>query len=246
MPTNKNVTLLGLLACLTAPIASAADQPPAKPWSDEAELSYVETGGNSQVKTLSTKNLLKAKFTDRFAGSWKLAALRGETAGALTAERYLTELRLDYLFTDQLYTFATLGWSKDEFAGINSSTYVGPGLGYKFLTGPRHLLAAEAGLLYVSERYTNATESDRLDGRLFGTYTFAFSDKNKFVQTLEYLHDFDESDNYRVNSETALVTTLTSLLAIKVSYAVRYDNLPIPSTLEKTDTTLSVALIASF
>lgn len=246
MPTIRSIALSALITCLAAPLAWAEDKPPAKPWSDEAELSYVETGGNSDVKTLSAKNLLKVKFTDRITGSWKLAALRGESAGALTAERYLTELRGDYAITDRAYAFATAGWAKDEFAGIQSSTYVGPGAGYKFLTGPVHLLLGEAGLLYVAERYTNNTDSDRIDGRLFGSYVFAFTDKNKFTQTLEYLHDFDDSDNYRINSETALVTTLTSVFSIKVSYTVRYDHQPVPATLDETDTVLAVALLANF
>lgn len=246
MPICRFVAIPVLTLCLAVPQALAEDPPPAKPWSDEAELSYVETGGNSDVKTLSAKNLLKIKFTDRISGSWKLAALRGESAGALTAERYFTELRGDYAFTDRIYAFATAGWAKDEFAGIHSGAYIGPGAGYRFLTGPAHLLVGEAGLLYVAERYTNNTDSNRVDGRLFGSYVFAFTDKNKFLQSLEYLHDFDESDNYRINSETALVTTLTSVFSIKISYTLRYDHQPVPSTLDETDTVLAVALLANF
>jgi len=246
MTPTRWLVVLFAPAAMMATLVVAAEPAPEKPWSDEAELSYVETGGNSEVKTLSVKNLLKGKLTEALTGSWKIAALRGETAGVLTAERYLMELRLDYPFTPQLYGFGTLGWSKDEFAGIESSAYIGPGIGYKFLTGPRHVLAAETGFQYTNEQYTNATESERIDGRLFGSYTFAFSEKNKFVQTLEYLHDFDDSDNYRINTETALVTTLTSLFSFKVSYTIRYDHQPVPSTLDTTDTTLSAALLATF
>jgi len=226
--------------------ANADDQPPAQTWGDEAELSYVETSGNSEVKTLSGKNLLKVKFTEAWSGSWKLAALRGETDGALTAERYMTELRTDYQFNRHVYALVAAGWQKDEFAGIESNVYVGPGVGYKFLTGPRHLLVSEVGVLYVRERHTDGSDNDHLDGRLFGAYTFAFSDKNKFVQTLEYLQDFDESEHYRINSETALVTALNSYFSIKVSYTIRHNNMPVPATLEKTDTTLAVALLVTF
>lgn len=246
MYRKRFATILILMACLAAPHARAEENATVKNWSDEAELSYVETSGNSDVKTLSAKNLLKYKFTDRLSGSWKLAALRGEAAGALTAERYLTELRGEYVITTRTYAFVTAGWAKDEFAGIASSASLGPGVGYKFLTGPVHLLLGEAGLVYVAEHYTNNTQSTRVDGRLFGSYVYAFTDKNKFLQTLEYLHDFDDSENYRFNSETALVTTLTGVFSIKISYTVRYDHLPIPSILNQTDTVLAVALLANF
>ena len=239
-------TIPALMACLVSPWVWAEERPPENNWSDEAELSYVQTGGNSNVKTLSAKNLLKVEFTDRITGSWKLAVLRGEAAGVLTAERYLSEWRGDYAITDRRYAFVTVGWAKDEFSGIDASTSIGPGAGYKFLTGPVHLLIGEAGLVYVAERYTNNTESERVDGRLFGSYVLAFSGKNKFTQTVEYLHDFDESDNYRFNSETALVTALASVFSIKISYTLRYDHQPIPATLTETDTVLAVALLASF
>jgi len=246
MRASTSTALLFLSATFCGPCALADDKAPAKSWGDEAELSYVETSGNSEVKTLSAKNLLRVKLTDAWSGSWKLAALRGETDGALTAERYLTELRVDYAISERVYALLTTGWLKDEFAGIESNISAGPGVGYRFLTGPRHLLVSEIGALYVREQYTDGSDNERVDGRLFGSYTFAFGDKNKFVQTLEYLHDFDESEKYRINSETALVTALNSYFSIKVSYSIRHNNLPVPATLEKTDTTLAAALLVTF
>jgi putative salt-induced outer membrane protein len=224
----------------------AADSPPEKRWSDNAELSYVETGGNTQVKTMSLKNLLKARNSEAVTTSWKVAMLRGEDSGVLTAEQYRTEIRVDDQFKERWHGYGTAGWAKDEFAGIESDIYVGPGVGYKFLTGPRHTLVGETGIQYTNEQYTDNTDSRRFDGRLFASYTFAFADKNDFVQTIEFLDDLGELENYRVNTETALVTTLTRQLSFKVSYTIRYNNMPIPDTLDTTDTTLSTALLASF
>lgn len=244
----KIATALTLIAlgAVTAPVATAAEEAaPARRWSDEAELSYVETGGNTVVKTLSVKNTLNYRFSSDLSGSWRASILRGETDGVMTAERYTTDLRLDYRVSERSYAYLTAGWLKDEFAGIESSTSTGPGAGYRFLKGPRHRLVGEAGLQYLHEYYTTGAEDDHIDGRLFGGYEFAFAEKSKFVQSLEYLHDFDDADNYRVNTETALVTTLTSLLSMKVGYTVRYDNRPVPDTLRRTDTLLSVALIAN-
>ena len=214
--------------------------------SDEAELSFVDTGGNTDVKSLSFKNLLKYKFTEKLNGAWKVGALYGESDGETNAESYFTELRLDYLFTDRLYSFALAGWEKDEFAGINSRYYLGPGAGYKFLLGPKHFLSGEAGLNYVNEEYTDDTDRNYLGGRVFAQYEYAFTEKNKFSQSLEFLYDFDDSENYNVNSETAIISALSDYLSLKASYQIKYDNKPVPSTLEETDTILAITLVANF
>lgn len=237
----KFITVL-LVLCALATGSHAAE----KKWSDEAELSFVDTGGNTDVLSLSGKNLLKYRFTDKLKGAWKLGALYGESDGEKNAESYFTEFRLDYLFTERFYSYAMGGWMKDEFAGIDSKYYLGPGAGYKFLTGPKHLLLGEVGFNYVTEDYTNDTNEDYIQGRAFAKYEYAFTEKNKFSQSLEYLYDFDDSENYNVNSETALISALSDYLSLKTSYVVKYDNKPVPETLEETDTILGVTLVVNF
>ncbi len=217
-----------------------------KKWSNQAELSYVDTGGNTEVTSLSAKNLLKYKFTEKLQGSWKLGALFGKSDGEKNAESYFTDPRLDYLVTDRVYLAAIAGWLQDKFAGIDSRYYLGPSMGYKFLIGPKHFLGSEAGLNYVNEEYTNGTEKDYLGGRAFGKYVYSFTETNKLSQSLEFLIDFDDSDNYNVNSETALVSALSSSLSLKTSYVIKHDNQPIPSSLDKTDTVLSLTLLINF
>ena len=217
-----------------------------KKWSDQAELSFVDTGGNTDVTSLSAKNLLKYEFSDELQAAWKLGVLYGQSDGEKNAESYFSDLRLDYLFTKHLYSFVNAGWSKDKFAGIDSRYYAGPGAGYKFFTGPRHFLLAEISLNYVNEKYIDDTDKEYLGGRAFAEYEYAFTDKNKFSQSVEYLHDFEDSNNYNVNLETALISALSDYLSLKTSYVVKYDNQPVPSTLKETDTILSVTLVVNF
>jgi len=217
-----------------------------KKWSDQADFSFVDTGGNTVVTSLSAKNFLKYEFSDELQAAWKLGVLYGKSGGEKNAESYFSDLHLDYLFTKHLYSFVNVGWSKDKFAGIDSRYYVGPGVGYNFLTGPKHFLSAEISLNYVNEKYTDDTYKEYLGGRAFAEYEYAFTDKNKFSQSVEYLHDFYDSDNYNVNSETALISALSDYLSLKTSYLVKYNNQPVPSTLKETDTILSVTLVVNF
>ena len=217
-----------------------------KKLSDQAELSFVDTGGNTDVVSLSARNLLKYKFTEKLEGAWEVGALYGESDGEKNAESYFTDLRLDYLFTERFYVSGIAGWSKDEFAGIDSRYEIGPAAGYKFLIGPKHFLLGEAGLNYVNEEYTDDTDKDYLGGRAFAQYEYVFTEKNRFSQSLEFLYDFDESDNYNIISETALISALSDYLSLKASYLVKYDNEPVPSTLDETDTILALTLVANF
>ncbi|MBN1841534.1 MAG: DUF481 domain-containing protein [Deltaproteobacteria bacterium] len=88
--------------------------------------------------------------------------------------------------------------------------------------------------------------ADYLGGRAAARYEYAFTEKSKFSQSLEFLYDFDDSDNYNVNSETALISALSDYLSLKASYVIKYDHQPVPSTLEDTDTILAVTLVVNF
>lgn len=217
-----------------------------KNWSDEAELSYVETGGNTDTSTFALKNELQVKLAEKSSASWKLGALSNTSDGVRNAEAYYMELRGDHLFTERVYLYLKTGWEKDTFAGLDSRLYGGPGLGYKILTGPKHLLFAEAGLNYVNEKYTNNTEDDFISDRFFGKYEFVFSETNKFSQSLEYLCPLEESADYNVISETAVTSALAANYSLKASYTVKYDTLPVPNTLDNTDTVFGTALVATF
>lgn len=243
----RTITLSTLLL-LAVVLQAAAGEPPKeeKAWKDQAEFSFVDTTGNTDTTSLAGKNLLEYRFTPRATGSWKIGALYSEDDGRTTAESYSTELRFDRLYTEKSYFYFLGGWSKDRFAGIDNRFYGGGGLGRKFIDGPKHYLAGEAGLNYTREDYVDGSDSDFLTGRAFGKYEYAFTEKNRFLQSLEFLYDFSDSAHYRLNSETALVAALTDVFSLKVGYNVRYDHRPVPADLEHTDTMISVALVANF
>lgn len=240
---TRSRILLAALLLAASPLAAARGE--ARDWHDEAELSFVDTSGNTDVTTLSAKNTLKYPFSAKLAGTWKLGALYGRSEGVPNAESYSTELRGDYSYTERIYSFANAGWLKDRFAGIDARYYVGTGAGYNLLSGPKQFLLGEAGLTFTREENTDGTERDFLGGRLYAKYEYRFTEKNRFSQSVEGLLDFDEFDNWNVNSETALVSALNSFLSLKASYVVKYDNDPVPGRKE-TDTVLAVALVVNY
>jgi putative salt-induced outer membrane protein len=243
---KKRTILVAAVIWLSLCTSLFAEEKDDRNWKDEAELSYVDTSGNTDILSLSAKNKLNLNFTDRLSGQWDISALYAKTDGDKTAERYATSGRLDYSITEQIYAAGIAGWMKDEFSGIERRFNIGPAFGYKFLLGPKHFLKAEAGLEYVDENYTNDDEASFVQGRIFGQYEFLLTEKSKFSQSLEYLHDFDDGSDYTVNSVSAIITSLSDTYSIKTSYEVHYDHEPVPDDLDKTDTILSVALVVNF
>lgn len=93
--------LIVLLFAFSPAIPAYPQEEKQKKWNDQAELSFVDTGGNTDVLSLSAKNLLRYAFDENLKGTWKFSALYGESGSVRNAESYSTEVRLDYLFTDR-------------------------------------------------------------------------------------------------------------------------------------------------
>lgn len=234
-----------MTAAIIAVIGSMNAHAQEKKWSDQAEMSYVQTGGNTDVMNLSLKNTLKYDFVESVRATWRLGALKGEADGIKNAESYFTDLRVDKSYNEQIYSFGIAGWTRDRFAGVDDRYHMGLGGGWKFLTGPKHFFVGELGATYTSEKYLDETNKDYLGSRVFSQYEYAFTEKNRFSQSLEYLYDFDDAKNYNVNSETALIAALNGNLSLKMSCVVKYDHVPVDA-LKKTDTIAAVTLVVNY
>lgn len=241
---NRKKLLKGLLLAGMVLLWTSAGYGEEKKLSDVAELSYVNTGGNTDVTSVSFNNALKYVPSKKASVLWKIGHLQAKTSGAVTARTYSSDLRGDYKLSDKSYTYGIASWLKDKFAGLDSRYSLGAGAGYHLLNGPKHILDGEAGLNWTKEERTDGTDDNYPGGRLFAGYGYNLNDKNKFLQTLEYLHDFDNSDNYLANSETSLISALDGNLSLKTSYVVKYDNKPATGK-KDTDTALTVTLVVN-
>ena len=243
---KAKIMVVLLIVCILVSCSLIAQ---GKNWSNSTELSFVNTSGNTEVTTLSAKSKLIYKFTPKIETMLQVGALYGKSDGVKNSENYNAKLKGSYLISERFYASLVAGWSKDIFAGIDSKTSVGPALGYKLLTSPKHTLNFEAGVEYVDEKYydpnnsLDETGNDYFNGRAFTEYKYSLTGKSIFGQSLEFNYDFEDSDNYDTASVTSVTTSLSDILSLKASYNINYVNAPVPSTLKKTDTTLSVSLI---
>ena len=268
--------LAALLVALAAGPVVPAEEAPARPWTDAAELGVIVTGGNSE----STNFALANKFTYKWAKAEFLSnagALRTDSAakafnvdGVLieppketTAESYLLDGKYRRNVGDRLFWYALAGWNRNRFQGIDSRVYGGGGLGYRFIDEERSKLTGELGVDYTQESPVTGEDRDFAGARGFLAYERKIGATSSFLQEIEMLLNVDDTDDWRGRSLTSIQASLNARLALKFSARVLYDHQPatevLPDTvpggpsdadlvrsLESTDTILTATLVINF
>jgi putative salt-induced outer membrane protein YdiY len=109
----------------------------------------------------------------------------------------------------------------------------------------RDTLGVETALTAQRERSTANVEQSFAAARTAASFKHLFGPAAFVTQTLEWTANLETSDDQRVNSETALTAPLSRQIALRVSYLIRFDNLPEPG-FEKTDRILTTGVQISF
>ncbi|MFN0117047.1 MAG: YdiY family protein [Elusimicrobiota bacterium] len=215
-----------------------------KPWSNQSELSVVSANGNTKSTTGSAKNTYKYNWSkttlELIAG-----ALGSNSKGTTTAEQYFASEKLSYKLSDRNYAFQKNAWDKNRFAGIKNRYDMGAGLGRELVKTSAHHLIGELGGGFISEERTVGPKNDFAVGRGYSKYVWTFSPTANISQDAEYLHNFEDSEDFRVNTESALTAALTKNFSLKVSYKWKHVGVP-PIGFSRNDTITTVALLVTY
>ena len=227
--------LLPLIAlCFSAAaMVSAQDAEEVKPFQLQADLGFVNVAGNTEVTSLNAGE--KVIYTTApIVLTQTFTAIYGRTDGQTSASTWKASGRMDYGFAEHLAVFGLVGFEKNRFAGIDRRFEEVVGLALKVLTGPHDILETEAGLSFNQQRTTTAVEDNFIAARAAAMYKHLLGEKAFLQQTAEALPNLEDSEDLRVNTETALVAPLSSSISLKLAYAIRFDNQPEPG-FKKTD-----------
>ena len=242
------VLVLALSPVLAAGIARAQESPPQdpppKPTKVTADLSYVNTAGNSDVQTLTGTEKVEHR-----AGKWLFAqdaaAVWGTDDGVENAGRYYAGLRADYEVVKRLSVYGLATWRRNTFAAISRQFDEGVGLAYHALIPNPHQLDLEVGAGLSQRRTTDGTQDEFSTGRLGALYRYYFKEKTYFEANGIYLANFEASDDYEYDAKAALVAPLSGILALKLGYNYHYRNAP-PPDVEKWDSTFAAGIQVAY
>ena len=237
------VVMLSSGAAISSAQAPPAAEPPPR-WERKAEASLVAASGNSDTQTVG----LGASMVWR-PGVWsteaKAAFVRSEASNVETARSFSADLRQGRSLTPRVDVFGRFGFLSNEFAGVDARSTIDGGAGYKLLLGPVHTLRVDAGLGYSHE---NRVTGDELSFALanFGSgYKWQISRTADLTEAALLTTSLEEGEDWRFGNALALTAAITSVFSLKASHEVKHVNAPVPGY-EKTDTLISVALVAKF
>jgi putative salt-induced outer membrane protein len=238
---------LSVLSTLSVLTAAAQDKPKEKPVKVVGDFGFVSATGNSEVSTLNLGEKLTWKPAgSKFSFDQYAKYVYGKTDGEESANQLGIGGRVNYAFSRRLSAFAGIDFDKDRFAGIDQRFSEPVGLSWLALDAPKNKLTLEGGANFVQVTYTELQANGEFDeqytsARAAGLYKWLFSEKGYFTLFGEYLPALKEGIGYRANGEAAIVAPIAGIVALKVSYLVRYNSQP-PAGFETTDRTFTTGI----
>jgi putative salt-induced outer membrane protein YdiY len=246
-PASLRLACAALCALgLQLPLRAQEERAPG--WYDQAEVSFVQTGGNAEASTLALKNALERVWEDALF-AFRAGALRAESStftrfavgtpddfdvvedetSELTAENYFANFRYDHELRPDFFWFASLGWERNEFAGFSDRTIGTGGVGQIWWEREGAHFRTDYGLTYT--RQDDLVENPEIDDsfvglRLAWDYLRPIGARASYQNLLVVHENLDETDDLRADWTNSLQAAMTERLALKVGLQLLWDHLP--------------------
>ncbi len=241
--TTRGIFVVGLLF-LAYGTSAAESTGTAKNWKESAELTLINTTGNSRATTYGAKQLFTYN-RGRAGVEVKAGALGSKSGRSVTAEQYNASEKVTWKIRGAFYNFERFAWDKNRFAGILNRYDASGGFGWGFFENRSNQLLVEFGGAYISEERSASGKNEFASGRAFTKFTRALGPNSRFVQEGTYNRNFKDGRDYRVHTDTALIASISTHLSLKVSYEWRRVNRP-PAGFVKDDTITAMAIILNY
>lgn len=210
-------------------------------WKGEAQLGLGLTSGNTN-ETSGVVGLALKK--DTVQTRHKVAALLDylRTNDVTTRERFAASYALDYLFSENFYTYGIVGWERDRFAGYARRFTESLGIGLRAIDRPNMTLDLDAGPAIRQTLFTDGTSAIEIGPRASLTYKWTMARGMTFTEDASVVYD-DGGTTFITNS--ALTSKITGRLSGRVSVKVQTEsNRPVGA--KPTDTATRAALVYTF
>lgn len=213
---------------------------------NESELAYVQTGGNSDVQTANAKTVniyswTAHKFT--FGGHY----IYGETNNGVSARNWDGNGRLEKSLSEKLSLTMGEVIEGNRFTGIKTRYNSDVGAKYYYIKTDMKTFFTELGYRYtIEDRYAPIENTYDNKGRFYNEWKHVISATVQYKFWLEYIPNFTDSRDYMVNGEASLTSILNSVFSLKIAYLGMYDNRPAFLGFKNYDYTQTTSIVAKF
>lgn len=249
------ITLLLVTTVLAAAReATAQDESEPTGWTNEAEVSFVATEGNSETSSLGFGAKFERKWAEkRFEASFGgvraesadtsrtaifddgVVTIDEESSSELTAENYHAKARFDRDFGEVWFWHVGGSWERDPFAGIDHRFQGVSGVGRSLFDREDHTWRLDAGITWTGERLTVGGSEEFLGLRVSSDGSKQITETTKLAHSVQVDENLDDTEDVRIDAKVSLQVAMSKRLALKTALQAKYDNQPALEELDVVD-----------
>jgi len=216
------------------------------PWSRDISIGYDKSSGNTKNSNLTVR-LYGNRKTDADEFTIKGDMFYSSRDNKMDAQKWYSMVRYAYSFHErEWYNFYKFESDHDRFANIEYRLIPSIGIGYWFSDTHAWKAMTEfgTGLEHTNFRQgaKNKNEVVLLPRAFFEKGIF---DKSRITQDIILYPSLTESGEYRLHSETALISPINKKFSLRFSFIDDYNSNPTKDT-KKNDTRFISSLNYSF
>lgn len=232
-----------------------------KSYTSSTSLSFLLTSGNTQESTFgfdTEQNLNFEKSDVQFKGS----IIYSQSKGEKKSELFYGHLKHRYNLNAKIYLLGFSRIERNVLAGYNYRLALSAGAGYIWRESEKWGLLSEAALGLGTENNIEKTSAlndqeaiNALDKKNVTTSFVSFlissklniliSSSSEFSVQETFFLNLDKTKDYRLSSSASLSANISNHLALKLSYQLNYNHLPVPG-FKSTDQYLLSSLVFNF
>jgi putative salt-induced outer membrane protein len=251
--TKNNVVTTNTTTTTTTNIVQASPSvvAPKNPWKSSVAFGLTIARGNTDTTQASFTGTTQKKWlqnslifeTDALYGESRIP---NEPKQQETAEVLHGYSQYDRVFGDRFYGYGRIDGFHDGIADIKYRLTLSSGLGYYFVTNKTVDVMGEIGPGYIYEQLDGGTERF-VTLRIAEKCHYIISPNAKAWETVEFLPQVDNFNNYIVNAELGIEAKLTkgNKLSLRSVLQDSYYNVPAPGRL-KNDLKLITSVVYNF
>lgn len=204
--------------------AAPAEARPAMKFSGELQAGLDLALANKD-RQLYTGRLKLQHAYDRVRNTADYLFTYGRTDGELSANRMDGTLKSDYDLNDRIYAYSQGNAGYDEIRRLDNYWQIGPGAGWRAITGTNLAFNLEAGINFQEQNRTDGTATDVVYYRLAEQGRWNLNSRFSLDQKLEYFPQWDDISEYKLRFEITLRLWLHSNLSLNLTLIDIYDTM---------------------
>jgi putative salt-induced outer membrane protein len=215
-------------------------------WVRQLSGGLLLTSGNNDNVTV-TGGLTVERQTDQDKFRAFVNGAYGKSEGVTTNQLIRGGAQYDRNITERYYWYAGTFLEQDKLSGVNFRLGIGPGVGMHVFKDEKIEFNIEGGAQYFYEQYKTASGSGDSSFRLRAAenFTYTFSPGVKAYQRFDIAADVSNFNNFIMNNEVGLESTLSENLKLRLSFLDRFNNEP-PRGFQRNDIQIISSLVLGF